>query len=189
MGPFAFFWTKRGSIPPEESLLHCPRRFTPWLVSPFCSSIGTGPPQVSLLLFPVCFPRVSSSFLASGFLCSCSPHPLSRLVTISGFIPFLRVPLQYGLLVRLCFPPYGFGSVFPSFPRCFSFLPCVRSYPHRFYCRLLVHRRFDCSPFTFRIPVLPLRHCGFGCCGPRVCRSAPTPLPRSGKVNRASGSK
>ena len=60
----------------------------------------------------------------------------------------------------LCFPPEGFGSVFPSFPPRFLRLPFVRLSPRWFYCRLLVHRRFDFSPFTFRIPVLPLRLCG-----------------------------
>ena len=48
-----------------------------------------------------------------------SPHPCSKIASISGCLPFLRVPLQYGFLVRFMFSPEGFGSVFPSFPHCF----------------------------------------------------------------------
>lgn len=111
-------------------------------------------------MFPVCFPRASFPFLASGSLYFRSPHPLSRFVAISDAPPsfvYLRSMVSwYGL----CFPPEGFGSVFPSFPPRFLPLPCVRLSPRWFYCRLLVHRRFDFSPFTFRIPVLPLRLCG-----------------------------
>ena len=97
-------------------LFQCPRRFTTWLISPFCSSIGTGPPQVSLLLFPVCFPQAFFPFLASSFLHSRSPHPLPRLVTISGSFPFFRVPLQHGFLVRFVFSPRRVRFRFPQLP-------------------------------------------------------------------------
>ena len=88
------------------------------------------------------------------------PTPVLQVPAISGFSPsfvYLRsMVFWYGL----CFPPAGFGSVFPSFPPRFLPLPCVRLSPRWFYCCLLVHRRFDISPFTFRISVLPLRLCG-----------------------------
>ena len=79
-------------------------------------SIGTGPPQVSLLSFPVCFSQVSFPFLASGYLCSRSPHPISWIVPISGYIPFYRVPLQHGLLVRFVFSPRRVRFRFPQLP-------------------------------------------------------------------------
>ena len=67
-------------------------------------------------LVPVCFSQVSFPFLASGYLCSRSPHPISWIVPISGFLPFYRVPLDDGLLVRFVFSPRRVRFRFPQLP-------------------------------------------------------------------------
>ena len=64
----------------------------------------------------MCFPLVSLPFLASGFLHFCSPHPISRIVSISGSFPFSRVPLQHGFLVRFVFSPRRVRFRFPQLP-------------------------------------------------------------------------
>jgi hypothetical protein len=55
------------------------------------------------------------------------PTPVLQVPAISGFPPsfvYLRsMVFWYGL----CFPPEGFGSVFPSFPPLLLSLPCGRS--------------------------------------------------------------
>ena len=68
---FLDFWV----ISPRGLLLCRPSRFTPWLMSPFCFSIGTGPPQVSLLSFPVCFPRLCFPLPCVRFVPLRFPHP------------------------------------------------------------------------------------------------------------------
>ena len=134
------------------------------------------------------------------FLSSFLPLPCVRLSLLSFPTPdFLDCPhLWFSSLLSCTSAAWSSGTVcvfprrvrfrFPQLPPSLLSLPCVWLFPRRFYCRLLVHRRFNCSPFTFRIPVLPLRLCGFGCCGPRVCRSAPHHSPER-QVNRASDGK
>ena len=114
------------------------------------------------------------------------PTPVLQVPAISGFPPsfvYLRsMVFWYGL----CFPPEGFGSVFPSFPHCF--FPFLASDLPTLVLLLPIHPQVIwLFPALFSehgstVPTLRI-----SCCGPRVCRSAPTPLPRSGKVNRASG--
>ena len=45
-----------------------------------------------------------------------SPHPCSKIASISGYLPFLRVPLQYGFLVRFVFSPRRVRFRFPQLP-------------------------------------------------------------------------
>ena len=115
------------------------------------------------------------------------PHtraPGSRHLWLS---PFLRVPSQHGLLVRFVFSPRRVRFRFPQFPPA---LPSPSLRPVIPTLVLLPPPR----PQAIRLFPVHLSDSGstsptlrISCCGPRVCRSAPTPLPRSGKVNRASG--
>ena len=117
-----------------------------------------------------------------------SPHPFSKIASsldaFPSFVYLCSMVFWYGL----CFPPEGFGSVFPSFPHCF--FPFLASDLSTLVLLLPIHpqviRLFPAlfSEHGSTVPTLRI-----SCCGPRVCRSAPTPLPRSGKVNRASGGK
>ena len=139
-------------------LFQCPRRFTTRLISPFCSSIGTGPPQVSLLLFPVCFSQVSFPFLASGYLC---------------LVPHLHDPGSFS-------SPYACVSLQLLSRSPLRYLQFVR-FIRRGLC---VHRRSSLSPISFRISVLPPRFRGSVFVARESRRSALTPLPRSGKEHR-----
>ena len=56
-----------------------------------------------------------------------SPHPCSKIASISGCLPFLRVPLQYGFLVRFMFSPRRVRFRFPQLSPLLLSLPCVRS--------------------------------------------------------------
>ena len=56
-----------------------------------------------------------------------SPHPCSKISPISECLPFLRVPLQYGFLVRFMFSPRRVRFRFPQLSPLLLSLPCVRS--------------------------------------------------------------
>ena len=57
-----------------------------------------------------------------------SPHPFSKIASISGCLPFLRVPLQYSFLVRFMFSPRRVRFRFPQLSPLLLSLPCVRSF-------------------------------------------------------------
>jgi len=117
------------------------------------------------------------------------PTPVLQVRRHLWLSPFFRVPSQHGFLVRFVLSPRRVRFRFPQLPPS---LPSPSLRPVIPTLVLLPPPR----PQTIRLFPVHLSDPGstsptlrISCCGPRVCRSSPTPLPRSGKVNRASGGK
>lgn len=145
------------------------------VLSLISSASDASPPRISPLSSLVRFFPV---FYIGSF-----PHYASRIVSS----PFRVAPHRDSLLIRFVFSPRRVRLCFPQFPHQIrsSFLRQIRSFvvlPHP--CRPQATR---CVP-DFLGSVPPLRSLGSVFVARGRCRSPPTPLPRSGKVNRVRGS-
>ena len=113
---------------------------------------------------------------------------LSR-TTLPGLSPppFCVAPLRDSFLIRFVFSPRRVRLRFPQLS------PQIRSSSLRRICSFVVlphpyrPQATRCVP-GFSRPVPPLRSLGSVFVARGRCRSPPTPLPRSGKVNRVRGS-
>lgn len=134
------------------------------------TSFSTPPPGSS----PPPSARISSGwFLCLGCVFSFLPLPCVQFSPVWLRFPQLPPPL----------PPASFPLPPPSFRPVLS--GSLHSRPLRLSRRLPAHRRSDSSPFSFRIPGSAAPLSGLRSVARGSRRSAPTPLQRSGKDNRA----
>ena len=149
--------------------------FSSQVLSLISSASDASPPRISPLSSLVRFFPV---FYFGSF-----PHYASRIVSSS----FCIAPLRDSFLIRFVFSPRRVRLRFPQLPPQI----CSSSLRQNYSFVVLPH---PCCPQATRCvpgflqPVSPLRSLGSVFVARGRCRSPPTPLPRSGKVNRVRGS-
>ena len=149
--------------------------FSSQVLSLISSASDASPPRISPLSSLVRFFPV---FYFGSF-----PHYASRIVSS----PFCIAPLRDSFLIRFVFSPRRVRLRFPQLP------PQICSSSLRQNCSFVVLPHPCCPQATrcvpgFLQPVSPLRSLGSVFVARGRCRSPPTPLLRSGKVNRVRGS-
>ena len=183
--------------PPSRSPLPSPS------LRPVLSTVRYSFLHGSLRPRPLVFPSASFPFLPLPCVRFPSISPLRSSTPLPGSFssPFHAYLLGIVLCLGLCFPPEGFGYVFLSFLLRFLQLPSP-SFPFLSssspqFSPLSSSSVLPLSSRPHGVPTVPLPPSGFRVPPPlsrgsvsvarRSRRSAPTPLQRSGKVDRDGG--